>query len=291
MSGKNGNMICEKDSIPILRMDCQTGKVLEWGVPSQPLSGRTILLTRAEGARGPLSAGLRALGAKVLRAPVIRAAPPASWRRLDSALRRLEGFDAAVFASPLAVAGLFSRARALGLAKPRPPRRVFAVGPRTAQALRRRGWRARAPKAHHARALADLMGEVRGWNILLPRAAAGRELLPRLLRARGARVHAAAAYRTLPDAACAQRVRRLARSGGLSAVTFTSGSTVENFLELLPADLRRRLFRRAIAASIGPVTSAALRRRGLRPAVEASRATMPCLCRALARHFSPGGRR
>ena len=242
MSGKNGNMICEKDSIPILRMDCQTGKVLEWGVPSQPLSGRTILLTRAEGARGPLSAGLRALGAKVLRAPVIRAAPPASWRRLDSALRR-------------------------------------------------RGWRARAPKAHHARALADLMGEVRGWNILLPRAAAGRELLPRLLRARGARVHAAAAYRTLPDAACAQRVRRLARSGGLSAVTFTSGSTVENFLELLPADLRRRLFRRAIAASIGPVTSAALRRRGLRPAVEASRATMPCLCRALARHFSPGGRR
>jgi len=255
----------------------------------KPLAGRTILLTRPDGPAGPLADGLRALGARVWSVPVIRFAPPASWARLDAALRRLELYDAAVFASTRAVDSVFSRALALGL-RLAPPRRVLAVGPATAQALRRRGWRAAMPGTHRAEHLAAATGNMRGRRVFLPRAQGGREVLPGLLRARGARVDAVTAYRTLADRRGAQRLRVAADSGRVCAVVFTSGSTVEHLLGQLPAASRRRLFSRAVAASIGPVTSAALKRRGLATAIEAPRATTASLCSAIARHFSAGPR-
>ncbi len=226
----------------------------------RPLSGRTVLVTRPEGPSGPLAAGLRALGARVLRVPVLRFAPPRSWTRLDRCLRRLRDYDLAVFASPRAVESVFARARALGL-RPAPPPRVLAVGPATAGALRRGGRR-----------------------VFLPRAEKGREALPRLLRAAGARVDAVTAYRTLADRGAARLLRGAA--GRADAVVFASGSAVDSLLDGLPAACRRRLFARAAAASIGPVTSAALARRGIKAAVEARRTTVPALCAALARHFS-----
>jgi uroporphyrinogen III methyltransferase/synthase len=255
----------------------------------KPLAGRTILVTRPEGPSESLADGLRALGARVWSVPVIRFAPPQSWTRLDAALRRLALYDAAVFASARAVESVFSRALALGL-KLSPPRRIFAVGPATTQALGRRGWRAAMPAIHRAEKLATLAAGVRGQRVFLPRAQEGREVLPGLLRARGARVDAITAYRTLEDRRVAKRLRVVAASGRVHAVVFTSGSTAKHLLGQLSAVSRRRLFSRAVAASIGPVTSAALKRRGLTPAIEAPKATTASLCGAIAKHFGPGTR-
>jgi uroporphyrinogen III methyltransferase/synthase len=273
----------------IHEMDCQKGQLLEYRVLRKPLAGRTILVTRPEGLAGPLADGLRALGARAWSVPVIRFGPPASWKRLDAALRRFGIYDAAVFASARAVDSVFSRAATLRL-RLTAPRRVLAVGPATARALRRRGWRARMPETHRAEHLAAVAGKVRGQRIFLPRAQAGREALPVLLRARGARVDAVTAYRTLAERRGAQRLRAAAAGGRVDAVVFTSGSAVEHLLGQLTAASRRRLFSRAAAASIGPVTSAALKRRGLAAAIEAPRATAASLCRAIARHFAPEAR-
>jgi uroporphyrinogen III methyltransferase/synthase len=248
----------------------------------KPLAGRTVLVTRPERPSGALSAGLRALGARVLRAPVIRFAAPRSFTRLDSALRRMAEYDIAVFASPRAVESVFARARALGL-KPAAPPRVLAVGPATARALRRRGWPALTARRHRAEGLAAAAGRVRGRRVFLPRAEQGRADLPRLLRARGARVDAVTAYRTLADRRAARRLR--AAAGRVDAVLFASGSAVESLLDQLSADSRRRLFARAAAAAIGPVTGAALARRGIKAAVTARRATPSALCAAVSRHF------
>jgi len=263
--------------------------LLEYRVLRKPLAGRTILVTRPEGPSGPLAKGLRELGARVLRLPVIRFAPPASWAPLDAALRRLAFYDAAVFASARAVESIFARALTLGLSLSPPPK-VFAVGPATARALRRRGWRAVAPRRHRAEDLAAVAGRMRGKRIFLPRAQEGRDILPRLLRAGGARVDVVTAYRTLAERSAARRLRAAAASGRVHAVVFTSGSTVEHLLGQLPAASRRRLFSRAVAASIGPVTSAALKRRGPAPVIEAPRATTASLCAAIARYFDPGTR-
>ena len=84
-------------------------------MPARSLAGKTILLTRPAQAHDALAAGLRDLGARVLRAAVIRTAPPSAYSRLDAALRRLESYDAALFASARAVESVFARARSLGL--------------------------------------------------------------------------------------------------------------------------------------------------------------------------------
>ncbi len=252
---------------------------------AKPLIGRTILVTRPESPDGALEKRLRALGARVVCAPVIRIAPPSSYAGLDAALRGLGRYDAAAFASARAVESVFARARALGLGRLKAPPKVFAVGPQTALALRRRGWPATAPKDYRAQALATIMRGVKGRRIFLPRAQEGGKLLARELRGRGAAVDAVAAYRTLPDRGGLPVIRRLARAGRIDAVAFTSGSAVEQLMSLLPAALRHGLFRKAMAASIGPVTSAALRRWRPDTVVEARRATAASLSLAIARHF------
>lgn len=237
-------------------------------------------MTRPKAQARALSAALRKERLKVLAIPTIRIAAPRSYRKLDAALRLLAGFDAAVFASRNAVEGFFKRAGASVLPR---PKRLYAVGVETARALAQQGWhRARTPKTHRAEELARLMGRVRGLNILLPRAAAGREALPALLRRKGARVAVVEVYRTVLETSSRKPLKRAAKKG-VAAVAFSSGSTVEQFIALLGRKRTRKLFKTAKAVSIGPVTSAALRARGIKPAAQAKSASAAELARAVLR--------
>ena len=227
---------------------------------SQPLAGKTIVVTRPRGQARAFAAALASAGARVILAPTIRIAPPSSYESLDAGLRNLEAYQAVAFASQNAVEGFFKRARTLGLGRLRPPRRVYAVGPKTAQALRRKGWRvSRVPEAHRAEELARAMGNVRGLGILIPRAKKGREEWLQTLRRRGARLKTAECYQTLPDSKAAGRLRREAARGKIDVVAFSSPSSVRQFVAQLGKAASLRLFRKAAAASIGPVTSAALK--------------------------------
>lgn len=234
------------------------------------LSGRVVVITRPRAASARLAAALRARGARVLFAPLIRFAPPRSWRALDQGIRALSRYDAVVFASANAVESFFSRARR----RPDPPRVVGAVGPATAEALARRGWKASVvPEDRRAEGLARALRLPKGARVLVPRAERGREALPRLLRAGGARVTVASAYRTLPDEAGRRSLRR-ALAAGADAVCFASGSAVS-----AAGSLPRN---GCVPVAIGPVTAAALRARGLRPVV-AARADSESLAAAVAR--------
>ncbi len=234
-----------------------------------------ILLPTLDGSHHSLEFHLKTLGNRIIRITIARVEPIASCT-LDRALERLGDYDAIIFASQNAVEYFFSRARALRLRLKAPPR-VFAVGPETARALRRKGWRARIPRSFHAEALANFMGNVKGWRILLPRAEKGREILPRTLRRRGARVDAVTVYRIVP-----QRFSLPAKPSA-DLIAFTFGSAVDHFLACLQAPARRRFFAQTAIASLGPSTTAALRRRGLRPDIEAPQATMTALAKAIIR--------
>jgi uroporphyrinogen III methyltransferase/synthase len=249
--------------------------LLEYGV-KRPL----VVVTRPKAQSRALISALRKEGLKALAIPTIRIAAPRSYRKLDASLRLLAGFDAAVFASRNAVEGFFKRAAGMDLPR---PKRLYAVGVETARALAQQGWpRARTPKTHRAEELARVMGPVRGLNILLPRAAAGREALPTLLRRKGARVAVVDVYRTVLENASRKPLKRAAKKG-IAAVAFSSGSTVEQFIALLGPKRTRKLFKTAKAVSIGPVTSAALERRGIAPAAQARTATAAELARAVLR--------
>lgn len=249
----------------------------------RPLIGSTVLLTRPLRQAAPLAKRLRGLGARVVCAPLIKTVPPRSWAPVDGALGRLDAYDALAFSSANAVDAFFSRARAvLGRTPPR-PRRLFAVGSATARALAARGWPAAAvPDRFEGGALARKMGRVRGWRVLIPRAQEAREALPKALRRAGARLDMPVVYRTVPDP---RGVRALRTGAGAAAdwVALMSPSAVRQLFSSLGSEGARALLARARPASIGPVTSAALRALGAEPAVEARPSTAEGLCRAMAR--------
>lgn len=230
----------------------------------RPLSGRTVIVTRPRGSSARLAAALRSRGATVAFAPLIRTVPPRSWAPLDAALRGFSAYHAAVFASAGAVQAFFGRARAVLGRVPAAPAVVGAVGPATAKALAASGWRATAvPDDRRAEGLARALNLPRGCRILLPRAEGGREALPRLLRARGARVTAVTAYRTVADRP-GRRALRSALSAGADAACFSSGSAADSAAAALGPAGFRRAFRRSAAVAIGPTTAAALGRRGVK---------------------------
>lgn len=236
-------------------------------------------MSRPKAQAGPLSRRLGALGARVLRTPLIKTVPPVSWGPLDAALRRLASYDVAVFASANAVEAFFARSRTVTRVPPLAPHRVFAVGPATAKALEAHGWRhvAALPEAFNSASLARKMGNVRGKRVLIPRSAIGREDLPLLLKKGGAVLDLPIVYRTVPDAAGTRALKRAAKAG-FDWATFASPSAVCAFVEALGADVLKGVR----TASIGPSTSAALRTFGCEPSIEAKPSTGDGLAAAVA---------
>lgn len=240
---------------------------------SKPLAGRRILVTRARHQAGKLSEKLRGLGAEVLEIPAIEIVPPESFAALDAALGNLSQYRFLIVTSANGVEALAGRLRAVGISAAEFGHlAIAAVGPGTAQALRGLGLEvAVTPREYVAESLVEALGDrVQGQRALLVRAAVARDVIPDALRARGAAVDVVDAYRTVIPADSVTAIRTLFQEEDRApdAVTFTSSSTVTNFLALL-AEAGLVAPKRMRAVSIGPVTSRTLRENGWEPATEA----------------------
>jgi uroporphyrinogen III methyltransferase/synthase len=235
-----------------------------------------------------LSDGLQAAGAEVLCCPTLEIVPPPDWRELDAALGQLSRIDVLVLTSVNAVNCFFERLFALGLdGRALHGVRIATVGPKTAAALRQYGLRADLlPDKQCAEGvLAALLEQgVAGKHILYPRSQLARDLLVTELTAAGAEVSAPVAYHTRPAEGAAGQLRKILEEG-VDAVTFASSSAVEYCLKLLGDDAPHLLAEVAIA-SLGPLTSATLRRHGLEVAVEAAVPTVESLIEALQLYFA-----
>ncbi len=230
-----------------------------------PLANLRVVITRAEQQSEGLAAAFSRAGAAVELLPLLEVVPPADPRPLGRAVSELPLYDWIVFTSANAVAAFLRVAGAL------PPSLTIAVvGPATAEALRARGIEPHLT-AHRADAeglAADLASEVAGKRVLLPQAADARPALLAGLTAAGAEAVAVDAYdKRLPPEAPG-RAAELFASAPLGWVTFTSPRIVHHFAELFGADWERRRGELR-AVSIGPVTSAELRRWEVKPAAEA----------------------
>jgi uroporphyrinogen III methyltransferase/synthase len=234
---------------------------LSW-LPPAPLAGVTVAVTRARAAASGLARRLESLGARVIQAPVIRTVP------LPGPAPDPGSYDLVCLTSPVGVDMLFERLRADGLdARALAGTRMAAIGPGTADALAAHGIVAdvvpeRAVAEGLVTALGDLTPPVR--RALIARASEGRDVLPEALRASGAEVDVLALYDTVADSPPAHVLQEALAADYL---TFTSASTVRFFSQALagaePSPDTR-------IVSIGPITSEALRERGLEPHVEAS---------------------
>ena len=258
-----------------------------------PLAGIRVLVGRARHQASVLSSGLRELGAEVLEIPFIEIRKPRSYQTLDAALKHLSEYDWLILTSVNGVDALWARLRKLHLTgKPMHHLKIAAIGPATRQAIEQHGVKVSVvPKEYVAESVvASLRRKVKGKRVLLARAKVARDVIPRELRRLGARVDVVEAYETVVPQASRQRLRMALASQNRRPdwITFTSSSTVRNFVALL-GQSRGRIARdhtgdedkRVRLASIGPVTSSTLRELGLPVDVEAEEYTIPGLIKAI----------
>ncbi len=240
-----------------------------------------MLVTRARKQASALAEMLEAAGATPILIPTIEIEAPSSYRALDHALASLRQYDWLIFTSANAVEMFARRAEAMGL-RPR-PRRVAVIGPATAKAVRET-LKLRVdcmPDRFVAEGLVEAMRDkAKNASMLLVRAAVARDVVPSALKAAGARVTIANAYRNVVPEESVPEIQELFRSDPPDAITFTSASTAQNLHALLEA-AEVRIPEGTVLASIGPITSQAMRELGMEPTVEAKEATIASLVEAL----------
>ncbi|HXB61519.1 MAG TPA: uroporphyrinogen-III synthase [Acidobacteriaceae bacterium] len=253
------------------------------------LTGKRVLVTRAREQASQLAAALRAAGAEPIEIPAIAIVPPHSYAHIDGAIGALKEFDWLIFTSANAVRVFCERALYAGVHPAAAGLQIAVVGPATAEAVRVTGMKvALVPPKFVAESLLEALRPlVGGESVLLVRAEVARDVLPSGLRAAGAEVTVADAYRNELPAGSVAKLKDIFNAKALipQAITFTSSSTARNAHALLLA-AGVIVPPETVLASIGPVTSATMRELGFLPTVEAQEATIGSLVEALVEYFS-----
>lgn len=253
-----------------------------------PLFGKRIVITRTREQAGRLREMLEELGAQVVEIPTIEIRPPASWEPLDGAIRSLEEFRFLLVTSVNGVRNFLARLHACGRdVRDLKGLTIGAIGPATAAEFARTGVKVDfVPKEYRAEGLLEALSghDLKDKAFLIPRAKVARDLVPRALKKRGARVEVVEAYETVaPHLAKAEIERLLTPAPDM--ITFTSSSTASNFAKIVGEAKVGKLLAGVAVASIGPVTSETVRKLGLTVAVEAKESTIPGLVRAIEGYF------
>lgn len=257
-------------------------------VTAGPLAGKRIVVTRAHKQAEGLSSLLRGCGAEVIEAPVIEIRPPDSFAALDEALQKILQYDWLILTSVNGVEALFSRLEPLGLSIDSLQHlKIAAIGPVTEERIQDHGLVVDlVPSRYVAEEVVHVLRkQVKGERVLLVRAKVARDVIPEELRHAGAQVDVVEAYQTVIPERAKERLLEVFADGAPDAITFTSSSTVKNFLSIvLGTDIPAKLSKTKLA-SIGPVTSETLREYALPVHVEADEFTMDGLAQALVREL------
>jgi uroporphyrinogen III methyltransferase/synthase len=131
---------------------------------------------------------------------------------------------------------------------------------------------------------------MRGKRVLIPRAAKARDILPETLRAWGATVDVVDAYRTVVPETDVSVLRTLLHEQNVDMITFTSSSTVVNFVRLFGVEKLGELLGSTATGCIGPITQGTLEEFGGRATVVPEEFTIDGLVRAITRYFEAQAR-
>ncbi|HIC85953.1 MAG TPA: uroporphyrinogen-III C-methyltransferase [Desulfobacterales bacterium] len=235
-------------------------KWLNW-FESKPLFGRCIVVTRAREQASDFVSMLQELGARCIEFPTIEVLPPESWAPLDQSIQALEQYDWVIFTSVNGGRFFLQRLHALDRdVRELKGIRIACIGPKSAKFWEDRGIKPDlVPEEYKAEAVVEALQRLglKGSRILLPRAEKAREVLPDSLSRLGAVVDVVPAYRTIKPKSNVEKIKDLLAKGDIHMVTFTSSSTVRNFVEMFSLELTdlRRWMEQVAVACIGPITA------------------------------------
>lgn len=259
----------------------------------RPLFGKRIVVTRTREQASDLVALLEENGANCLEFATISIHPPDSWDELDNALQRLGDFQWLVFTSINAIHAFFGRLYAKGMdTRALAGCKIAAVGKVTDDCLRAYGLISDLlPEKFTAEGLAqafEKMG-VEGKAILIPRALKAREILPARLEKAGGKVTIATVYQNKRPEGMHETLRAKLVNKDVDIVTFTSSSTVTNFIDMIGVKDKQELQELMSGiriAAIGPVTGKTIEENGLHVDIQPQTYTIPDLVDAIARDAS-----
>jgi uroporphyrinogen III methyltransferase/synthase len=261
---------------------------LNW-YESKPLFGKRVIVTRSRDQASVFAEMLIDRGATTIEFPTIDVVPPASWDELDSAITAIENYNWIIFTSANAVKFFMERLRSLGKdLRMLKGVNICTVGPKTAEALEAFGLRADLiPAEFKAEGVLAALGgvNVKGLKFLIPRAKVAREIIPDSLRELGADVTVATAYENVKPMADMDRVKKLFEEKRISVVTFTSSSTVHNFVEILGQKEYKALINGVTVACIGPVTARTAEEYGMKIDIMPKEYTIPAFVDAMVEYF------
>lgn len=261
---------------------------LNW-FEKKPLFGKRVLVTRSREQASALSTAVEALGGEPLEFPTIRITDPEDYGPLDQAIKQLHTFNVVIFTSVNGVKSFFRRLRhqqkdirELGTA------RICAIGPKTREALEDFGLQVNyVPEEYRAeKVVEELCGKVgAGERVLLPRADIARNVLPEALAKMGVDVTEVVAYSTTMGGGDAPMIKEMLRNKEIHLITFTSSSTVRNFVKFLDAPDLKNLLAGVTVACIGPITAGTAEDMGLDVDVVAEKYTIEGLVEAILKYY------
>ncbi len=262
---------------------------LDW-FETKPLFGRKVVVTRAREQASDFAERLAQSGAHVIEFPTIETQEPDSWNDLDAAIEKLSDYNWIIFTSVNGVKYFTQRLKDIGRdIRDLKGIKVCAIGPKTAEAIESLGVRVDfVPAEYRAESIIEGLGAeaLKGQKILIPRAKVAREVLPDEMRKLGADVTIAQTYVTVKPEDRKEETRKLFEEGKVDVVTFTSSSTVKNFVDMWGEEETLKMMNGVAVASIGPITSDTARKFGLNPLIEPEQYTTAALAEAIEAHFS-----
>jgi uroporphyrinogen III methyltransferase/synthase len=241
-----------------------------------------VLITRPRSQAASFGAALQMAGFEPLYFPVIEIRPMEDLSALDQALAEIGQYTWVIFTSANAVTVVLDRIRANDGSPLPNDVKIAAIGPKTAEALRICGIEPSfIPDESVGDAILPGLGNLRGKRVLLPRAEIAHKALPKAIRAAGGVAHEIPIYHTLPTAP--DPAGLVALKTGVDVVTFTSPSSVQNFVQIvrqhgvdpltLPGNPK--------IACIGPITEKAAQEAGFAADVTADEYTTEGIIQAI----------
>jgi len=266
-------------------------KSIDW-FETRPLFGKRMVVTRTREQASELVAKLEEYGAECLEYSTIHIEPVDDYQLLDQSLEQIKKYDWVLFTSLNAITYFFKRLYATGRdSRVLATCCVGAVGRATAEELLQYGIRADlVPEKFTGEGLAEslIKNGVLKKNILLPRALKAMETLPEMLDDAGAAVTVAPVYKNVPPQGRKEELRDELVRGDIDLLTFTSSSTVTNFLTMVDAQDKselHKLLANVKIAAIGPITAETVRKSGLQVDIQPDKYTITDMVAAIVDHY------
>jgi uroporphyrinogen III methyltransferase/synthase len=261
---------------------------LKW-FEQRPLFGKRILVTRSRSQASVLAEKIESLGGEPWECPTIEITDPDDYKLLDAAVKNIESYHWLIFTSVNGVKYFMARMRYLGKdIRTLGNIKIAAIGPKTREEVEQYGiFCELMPEEFVAEAVIEALKdeEIRGKKILLPRADIARKVLPETLRSMGAEVDEVNAYKTVPGSGDTEQLIKMLEDERIHVITFTSSSTVRNFIKIIGSDNIPRLLGGVVTACIGPITADSARELGLNVDIEAREYTIDGLVQAVLDYF------